>query len=147
MLIKHHEINWGIPTLSVRQVIYGNSQEHIQQCVVTEEHENDEVGRVDHSALDTALRFDSTVHHLVPILAGENLEHREQGNHKTVEVLRWRLLFEVEVTTEQLHTEQREDQDEQEEQKQQRDNGAHRIQQRDDEILERRPIFGHFENP
>ncbi len=44
---------------------------------VAKEHENDEVGGVDHAAaVDAALRLDARVHHLVPVLAREDLSVR-----------------------------------------------------------------------
>jgi hypothetical protein len=59
--------------LSVRQVVDSDSQEDVQQGVVTEEHQNYEVQRVDHTLFVAALRQDSLVHHFVPILASQDL--------------------------------------------------------------------------
>ncbi len=110
----------GRQLLRTGQVVDGNGQEDVQQCVVAEQYQNDEVHRVDHAALvDAALRLDRLVHHLVPVLAGENLKDGQQGNGKGVEVGRRRLVLEVEGAAEELHAEQGKDEDEEKEQKEQ----------------------------
>lgn len=53
--------------LGVSQVVDSDSKEHVQQRVVSKQHEDDKVQRVDHAPLDAALRLDAIVHHFVPI--------------------------------------------------------------------------------
>ena len=69
-----------------------------------------------------------------------HLEHGEQRHGEAVEVGRRRALVEVPLSAEQLHAEQREDEDEEEQQEQQRYDGAHRAEQRDDQVPQRRPV-------
>ena len=56
-----------------------NGQEHVEQCVVSEEREDDEVQRVDHPRSVPALGDDAVVHDLVPVLAGQDLEMYVRG--------------------------------------------------------------------
>lgn len=91
--------------------------------------------RIDHSTVPmTTLRLDAVVHHLVPILAGEDLEYGEQCDRERIEVRRGRTGIEIKLSAEQLHAQQGKDQDEQEQQEQQRYNRSHRIQQRYNKI-------------
>lgn len=57
------------------------------------------------------------------------LEDSKQRNRKCVEIGSGCLIFKIELTTEELHTEQREYQYEEEEQEEERNDAAHRIEQ------------------
>lgn len=64
----------GRELLRVRQVVDSDGQEHVQQRVVAEQHEDDEVQSVYHpSALGLCLTPDALVHDFVPIFAGQDL--------------------------------------------------------------------------
>lgn len=75
-----------------------------------------------------------------------HLEDSEQCDGKGVEVSGRRATLEVELATEQLHTEQREYEDEEEEQEEEGNDAAHRTQQRYHEVPQALPIFGDFKN-
>lgn len=77
-----------------------------------------------------------------PPILDPHLKDSEEGDGERVEVRGRRPVGEVEGPAEELHPEQREDEDEEEEQKEQRDDGTHRAQQRDDQIAQGRPISG-----
>ena len=49
-----------------------------------------------------ALRHDPVIHHLVPVLASQHLEHRQQRDDETVEVCVRSSRLEVERSTEKL---------------------------------------------
>ena len=63
-----------IQGIGVSQVVYGDSQEDIEQDVVTADEEDDKVwdGK-DSDGLDPAEGLDAVVHNDVPILTGEDL--------------------------------------------------------------------------
>ena len=58
------------------QRIDSDSQENVEQSVVAEECEEDEVPGVNESSASATLRLDTKVHHLVPILTGQNLKKK-----------------------------------------------------------------------
>ena len=74
------------------------------------------------------------------------MEDSEKCDGKGVEVGGWRAALEVELATEELHAEKGEYEDEEEEQEQERYDAAHGVEQRDDEVAQRRPILGHLED-
>lgn len=65
-----------------------------------------------------------------------HLKYGEQCYREGVEVGKWGLVFEVEGSSKELHSQQGKDENEQEEQEQQGDDGPHGAQQRDDEITQ-----------
>lgn len=74
------------------------------------------------------------------------LKYGKQCYREGVEVGKWGLVFEVERSSKELHSQQGKDENEQEEQEQQGDDGPHGAQQRDDEIAEWRPVSGEGDN-
>ena len=120
--------------LSVGEIVYSDGEEDVEEGVVPKEGEDNEVERVDHAVADPALGDDAVVHHLVPVLASQHLEHGEEGDDEGVEVGVRRPLREVEGTAEQLHPQQGEDQDEEEEQEEEGEDGAHRVEKGDDQV-------------
>ena len=85
--------------------------------------------------------------YLVPVLPSEHLEHRQQRDNERVEVGVRSSVGEVEGAAEELHAEQREDEDEEEEQEEEGEDGAHGVEERDDEVPQRGPVLSHFEDP
>ena len=66
-----------------------------------------------------------------------NLEDGEQCDGERIEVCGGRFFtLEIKLPTEKLHSEQREDEDEQEKKEQQRDDRAHGVEQRNDEVAQ-----------
>jgi len=57
--------------LCIGQIINSNGQEHIEQCVVTKEHQDNEVERINHAS--STLWPDTIVHDFVPVLPSQNL--------------------------------------------------------------------------
>ena len=92
--------------LSVGEVVHSDGEEDVEEGVVTKEGQDNEVERVDHAVADPTLGLDPVVHHLVPVLASQHLEHGEEGDHEGVEVGVRRSVREVEGSTEQLHPQQ-----------------------------------------
>ncbi len=75
-----HNVDYDFVTtfgtcLSSHQVVDSNGQEDVEQGVVPEERENDEIQRVDVARPVAALGLDALIHHLVPVLTGQDLKH------------------------------------------------------------------------
>ena len=94
----------------------------------------------------TSLWLNALIHDLVPVLARQYLEYRQQGDGEGVEIGRWRSIGKVKGASEQLHAQEGKDENEQEEQEEEWDDGAHRAEKRNDQISQRWPVFGDFEN-
>ena len=75
------------------------------------------------------------------------LEDSEQCDGKGIEVGRWRSSLEVELTSEELHTEQSKYENEEEEQEEERYDATHWIEQWYYEVPQASPIFCNFEDP
>jgi len=147
----------GRHLLRLAQAVHSDGQEDVEQRVVAEHGQKDEVEGVDEALARASLRLDAVVHHLVPILASEDLhdkmglsalsslivihlEDRQHGDEELVEVCPRLALFEVERASEKLHTQQCEDQDKEEEEQEQGDDALHGAQEGDDQVAQRGPV-------
>ena len=131
--------------LSVGEIVHSDGEEDVEEGVVAEEGEDDEVERVDHAVADATLGLDPVVHHLVPVLASQHLEHGEEGDDEGVEVRVGRPVREVEGSSEQLHPQQGEYQDEEEEKEEEGEDGPHGVEEGDDQVPQGGPVLRHFE--
>ena len=85
--------------------------------------------------------------YLVPVLPSEHLEHCQQRDDERVEVGVRSSVGEVEGAAEELHSEQSKDENEEKEEEKEGEDGAHGVEERDDEVPQRGPILRHFEDP
>ena len=131
--------------MGVGEIVHGNSEEHVEEGVVTEQGEDNEVEGVDHAVTDPTLGDDAVVHHLVPVLASQHLEDGEEGDHEGVEVGVGRPVREVEGTAEELHPQQGEYEDEEKEKEEEGEDGAHGVEKGDDQVPQGGPVLRHFE--
>ena len=72
------------------------------------------------------------------------LKDSEQSVNDRIKVGRGCSLWEVELSTEELHPQQREDEDEEEEEEQEGHDGGQRVHQRDHKIPQSRPVSKHW---
>ncbi len=146
-----------VQALRIAQIVHSNSQKHVQQDVVSDDEHDYKIERRYHAhSVNAAIRAYACVHHFVPVLAGQNLEHGDHAVGEVVEVgarLLVVVLVEhlcaqvVETAAEHLHAEQGWDDDEEGEKQEQTGDGLHRVHERDDEIAEGWPVAGHLEDP
>lgn len=72
-----------------------------------------------------------------------HLEHGEQGLWEVIKCASFgHRLIKVELASKELHPKQGKNNDEEEEQQQQRGNGLHGVEQRGNQVTERRPVSG-----
>ena len=105
-----------VQALRIAQIVHSNSQKHVQQDVVSDDEHDYKIERRDHAhSVNAAIGAYACVHHFVPVLAGQNLEHGDHAVGEVVEVGAWLLVIVlvehlcsqvVETAAEHLHAEQ-----------------------------------------